>query len=133
MKAGDPIAALLDHFAGYRVPHGWFVHFYLLSVCLSGFWAYQIFNRGRLFQVLATNSGIEAAENSMLTDKVVLTWCLMLIQGLRRLLECVILAKRSPSQMWIGHWVLGLLFYAFMSVSVWIEGSRMFSCSGLPF
>lgn len=132
VTAGDPILAFLDHFAGYRVPHGWFIHFYLLSVCLSGVWAYQIWNRGQLFHILATNSGIEA-ENFVSTDKTALVWCFMLIQGLRRLFECVVFAKGSLSQMWIGHWLLGLLFYAFMSISVWIEGSRMLNSSNVPF
>src|SRR5262249_13927984 len=26
--------------------------------------------------------------------------------------------------MWIGHWILGLAFYACISVAIWVEGSR---------
>ena len=60
----------------------------------------------------------------MSTNKTALVWALMLIQGIRRLFECVVFAKRSSSQMWVGHWILGLVFYACMSVAVWVEGSR---------
>ena len=126
VTAGDPIATLLDRFASYRVPHGWFIHFYLLSTGLSALWAYRIWYRGLAFEFLAVNSGVQL-DNAMSTNQVALAWCLMLMQGLRRLVECVIFAKRSSSQMWIGHWILGLLFYAFMSVSVWIEGSGMYT------
>jgi len=124
MTANDPTAALLDHFASYRVPHGWFIHFYFLSVGLSILWAHQIWMRRPAFEFLAAHSGVKL-ENSMSANRAALGWCFMLVQGLRRLVECVLFAKRSSSQMWIGHWVLGLLFYAFMSISVWIEGSRM--------
>ena len=127
ITAGDPIAAILDHVAGYTVPHRWFIHFYALSVILSAFWAHQIWSQGLLFQFVALNASI-GPNDSMSADKVALVWTLMLIQGVRRLFECVVFAKRSSSQMWVGHWILGLAFYACMSVAVWIEGSRTSIC-----
>jgi len=123
VTVGNPIAVILDHLAGYTVPHRWFIHFYTLSAILSAFWAYQIWHQGFLFRFVATNTSIGPSD-SMSTDMTALVWALMLIQGVRRLFECIAFAKRSSSKMWIGHWILGLAFYACMSVAVWVEGSR---------
>lgn len=129
VTAGDPTASLLDRLASYRVPHGWFVHFYLLSVSLSAFWFYQICTQRQPFLFLARNSGVTVS-NSVSVYRSGCVYAFMLGQAVRRLLECIFFAKKSSSQMWIGHWVLGLLFYAAMSISVWIEGSRMLLVSG---
>ncbi|KAK8167572.1 3-oxo-5-alpha-steroid 4-dehydrogenase-domain-containing protein [Phyllosticta citribraziliensis] len=51
----------------------------------------------------------------------------MLAQGLRRLFESTCISKpssSSSSSMWVTHWLLGLFFYAAMSVAVWIEASQ---------
>lgn len=125
ITVSNPAAAILDHLASYTVPHRWFIHFYALSVILSTFWAYQIWKLGFLFRFVAANTSI-GPNDSMSTDKTALVWALMLIQGVRRLFECVVFAKRSSSKMWVGHWILGLAFYTCMSVAVWVEGSRTF-------
>ena len=59
----------------------------------------------------------------MSIDQIVLTWSLMSIQGVRRLLESSLLAKSSESKMWFVHWLLGIAFYLAVGISVWIEGA----------
>ena len=54
---------------------------------------------------------------------VFLAWALMAIQGTRRLYESVVIMKAGKSPMSSIHWVVGLAYYASMSVSVWVEGS----------
>lgn len=48
-------------------------------------------------------------------------WALMLLQGVRRLLESHAYTSSSTSTMSFAHWVLGLVFYLATSVAVWIE------------
>ena len=56
-------------------------------------------------------------------NQLALMWTLMAVQGLRRLVESILLGKPSASKMWFVHWILGVLFYAAMSIAVWIEGA----------
>lgn len=66
----------------------------------------------------------------MTFEQVKITWLLMLIQGCRRLYECLSLSKEdifsventSESKMFGGHWLMGIAFYIAMSISTWIEG-----------
>ncbi|KAK3070995.1 hypothetical protein LTR53_009478, partial [Teratosphaeriaceae sp. CCFEE 6253] len=58
----------------------------------------------------------------MSVQQVVVAWALLLVQGSRRLYECVAFARESGSEMWVGHWALGVLFYTGMGVGVWVEG-----------
>lgn len=62
----------------------------------------------------------------MTIEQVIVIWCLMVAQGSRRLYECLYVTKERPSSstMWIGHWLVGVAFYAAVSVSIWVEGSR---------
>jgi len=60
---------------------------------------------------------------AMPMERIIVTWVLMSAQGVRRLLESIILAKPSASKMWFVHWLLGILFYTAISVAVWIEGA----------
>ncbi|KAK4996194.1 hypothetical protein LTR66_004139 [Elasticomyces elasticus] len=46
----------------------------------------------------------------------------MLAQGSRRLYECIVLSKPSSSQMWVGHWLLGILFYLAINIATFMEG-----------
>ena len=55
-------------------------------------------------------------------DQILLCWSLMAIQGIRRLFESFVLSRPSQSTMWFGHWLLGILFYLAMGISIWIEG-----------
>jgi 3-oxo-5-alpha-steroid 4-dehydrogenase 3 len=66
----------------------------------------------------------------MTFEQVKITWLLLLVQGCRRLYESLSLSKEdifsvendSASQMWGGHWLVGLAFYFATSIAVWIEG-----------
>ncbi|KAK8115042.1 3-oxo-5-alpha-steroid 4-dehydrogenase [Apiospora kogelbergensis] len=105
-----------------NIPHSWFKHFYILSVCSSLFWAAQYLSNGVIITFLA-QAQAENLKTSMTTNQAVLTWLLMFMQGCRRLFECFAVLRPSASKMWIVHWVLGMAYYACMNVSVWIEAS----------
>lgn len=134
-----------------QVPHSWFWHFYLVSVACSAFWAWQFLGKGRVMGTLAemqraaapttlesrilaaaaadttTVQGREMVEAGLIKSelgRVFAAWVMMALQGCRRLYEsCFVIKSGSASSMWFVHWVLGLMFYAIMSISVWIEGS----------
>ena len=61
----------------------------------------------------------------MTLPQVRLAWLLMALQGARRLYESVAFAKPSQSRMHVSHWALGVLYYLFTTVAIWIEGARM--------
>jgi 3-oxo-5-alpha-steroid 4-dehydrogenase 3 len=113
-------AKLFNFVASLQVPHTWFMHYYLISVASSIFWAVQIFTQGRAFRYLASQS--HPPVSGMTINQVVLAWCFMTLQGMRRLYECIKLTKSSQSKMWVGLWLLGIAYYIFMGISVWIEG-----------
>ncbi|KPM37297.1 hypothetical protein AK830_g9267 [Neonectria ditissima] len=105
-----------------QVPHSWFLHFYVVSLSASVFWAWQFLQRGSLMTEMARMQD-RAVEPSMELVQVHLAWLLMALQGSRRLYESLIVSKTGTSPMWVVHWALGLVYYSTMSVSVWIEGS----------
>ncbi|TLD20359.1 hypothetical protein PspLS_08383 [Pyricularia sp. CBS 133598] len=107
-----------------QIPHSWFATFYAISLSGSGFWAYQFASQGEVLRVIASTqdaSRPEATGQSLVAVKV--AWALMALQGARRLFEQLFVLRPSTSKMWIIHWALGLSFYIFMSVAVWIQGS----------
>ncbi|KAF4121218.1 3-oxo-5-alpha-steroid 4-dehydrogenase 3 / polyprenol reductase [Geosmithia morbida] len=55
--------------------------------------------------------------------QVYLGWGLMALQGTRRLYESLVVTKAGSSPMSSIHWLVGLVFYADMGLSVWIQGS----------
>ena len=112
---------VLDSLNSFRVPHRFFLHFYVVSVISSLFWATQILMRGSILKALIENE--PTSENSMPMDRITLTWFLMTAQGIRRLVESGSLAKQSASKMSLAHWFLGIAFYLAMGVAVWIEGA----------
>lgn len=65
----------------------------------------------------------------MTLDQVTIAWALMLIQGLRRLYECLAFSRPSSAQMWIGHWAFGIWYYLSVNVALWVEGSRMLNAA----
>lgn len=117
------VTRLLDALASLQVPHAFFQHFYIVSLLSSGFWAFQILTKGGAFRALCDHAANANTAKSMTVDQVVLVWILMVIQGLRRLLECSLLGKPSASKMWFPHWVLGIAFYLSFGVALWIEGA----------
>ncbi|PVI02905.1 hypothetical protein DM02DRAFT_717087 [Periconia macrospinosa] len=92
----------LDYAASIQVPHNYFTHFYIVSVASSLFWGWhlQLWKAGGMLQM---------------------SWMLMLLQGTRRMLESQKYTSSSQSKMWVGHWVLGWLYYLCMNVALWVE------------
>ncbi|KAH7162429.1 hypothetical protein B0J13DRAFT_10287 [Dactylonectria estremocensis] len=105
-----------------QVPHAWFLHFYVLSVSCSAFWAWQYLQRGSLMNEMAKLQD-RAGTPSMELGQVYAAWLMMALQGSRRLYESLYVSKRGSSPMWIVHWALGLVYYTSMGISVWVEGS----------
>ncbi|KAF4333916.1 DFG10 [Fusarium beomiforme] len=105
-----------------QVPHSWFLHFYITSVSLSGFWAWQYIANGSVLRCIATWQG-RAGGSSMSLEQIYIAWLLMALQGSRRLHESLFVFKPGSSPMWLIHWALGIAFYAVISLAVWIEGS----------
>ena len=116
------VSRLLDALATLQVPHGLFVHFYIASVLSSGFWAVQLLTQGFAFRAVARHTNLKSLENSMSVDQVALTWALMTVQGVRRLLESIMFTKASSSHMWFAHWLLGITFYLAFGIALWVEG-----------
>ena len=105
-----------------EVPHSWFLHFYVLSVACSAFWAMQFLTRGRIMETVA-QAQLRGGETSMEIEQVYVAWTLMALQGTRRLYESMFVTRPGSSPMSSIHWALGLAYYATMGVSVWVEGS----------
>ena len=128
--AATGLNTLLDHLASYQVSHGYFLHFYVFSTICSIFWLWQLATGGSAFRFMAQSlddvQSSSSARNqpSMSSSQVYFCLMLMLLQGSRRLYECLALTKGSRSQMWIAHWLFGLSFYAAINIAVWIEGIR---------
>ncbi|KAL1297074.1 hypothetical protein AAFC00_004661 [Neodothiora populina] len=120
-KTNNAAVQLINTLATIRVPHSWFASFYVVSVACSILWASQMVLDASIVRTVA--AAAKQRSHSMSIEQVAVTWLLMLLQGTRRLYECMTLTKPSSSQMWIGHWAFGLWFYTTTSVAVWIEGS----------
>ena len=121
---------LLDFIATLQVPHGYFVHFYIVSIVSSIFWGYQIFTRGLILMAISPRPVSTGLKGSMSLHQVILTWALMSIHGGRRLWESITLAKPSASKMWFVHWLVGNAFYLGMGMAVWIEGAGQYPSKG---
>jgi len=109
--------SVLRNLADITVPKYWFWHYYLVSVSLSLFWVAQFAictrgNRNCLFSWLAALDG-----------RCCILWAMMAVQGGRRLYESVCVQKSSSAKMWIGHYVVGVVFYIAMSLTVFAEAS----------
>lgn len=113
--------AVLDKVARLRVPHSWFTSFYAVSVTSSLFWGAELLIKGPAFRALA--SCVPVTKAPMASSQVTVVWAMMLAQGSRRLYECLAFARPSQSQMWFGHWILGIAFYVGTGIAVWIEGA----------
>ncbi|KAF3064714.1 Polyprenol reductase [Daldinia childiae] len=111
-----------------KVPHSWFIHFYILSVSCSIFWAAQFLSHGNILEFIVKNQA-PSEISSMSINQVIIVWALMSLQGARRLYEYVAIVRSSSSKMWIIHWVLGIAYYFCTSISIWIHGSRSIQSS----
>lgn len=112
------MTALLDRITDIKVPHQWFIHFYIASVLSSAFWAHQILTRGHLYTFLASHT--PDSDDPLPAIRAVSCWLLLSIQGLRRLSECLT-QPRGSSSMWIGHYLIGFAFYLATGLAIWIE------------
>lgn len=120
-----PLRSFLKNLTEYgQVPHSWFLHFYITSVFLSGFWAWQYFTRGLVLRSIITWQD-RAGGSSMTLEQVFVAWLFMALQGSKRLYESLFVFKPGSSPMWFIHWALGLSYYIAISLAVWIEGSSM--------
>jgi 3-oxo-5-alpha-steroid 4-dehydrogenase 3 len=108
--------------ASFQVPHTWFTHYYIVSVASSIFWAFQLYTRGTAYHLMVSYS--KERSTSMTGNQIFLAWLMMTLQGTRRLYESATLSKPSQSKMWAGLWAIGIAYYVFMGMSVWIEGIR---------
>lgn len=115
----------LDLLANLQVPHNWFLHFYVVSLLSSIFWAYQALTGGFFFKLIAEKEKSASADPkpSMSTDQLTLLWTLMILQAVRRLWESIQTAKTSTSKMFLAHWLMGLTFYLCMGIAIWVEGA----------
>ncbi|CAJ2509873.1 Uu.00g057730.m01.CDS01 [Anthostomella pinea] len=111
-----------------KVPHSWFIHFYILSLSCSVFWAVQYVCHGTLLELIMRKQA-SSTTASMTLGQVVLVWFLMGLQGARRLFEYLAVLQPSSSRMWVVHWLLGNAFYLCTSMAVWVEGSSSISYS----
>ncbi|KAF2183136.1 hypothetical protein K469DRAFT_690247 [Zopfia rhizophila CBS 207.26] len=121
----------LDYLTTFTVPHNYFTHFYVLSVLCSVFWGYHLWSISRLSIMNTFNYFFDVGMSttdipSMTVGQTRLAWLLMLLQGVRRLLESCFFTSKSKSQMWIGHYILGLLFYLATNIAIWVEGVSNF-------
>lgn len=107
----------------FHVPHAWFSHFYVALLAFQAFWAAQYLSRGCVLATVAEREVEMGEGHGMRPEQVFLAWGMLTVQGARRLYECWFVMRPSASQMLGVHWVLSLLVYLAMSVSVWIGGS----------
>lgn len=121
----DLLNTCLDLLANLQVPHTWFLHFYVVSLLSSIFWAYQILTGGFFFKFIAAKerSASPDPKPSMSTDQLALVWSLMTLQTVRRLWESIQTANPSTSKMFLAHWLMGLIFYLYMGIAIWVEGA----------
>jgi len=111
-----------------QVPHSWFAAFYALSLACSAFWLGQYLGEAVALRTIASRQA-SSAEASMTLVQLAVVWGMMVLQAGRRIYEHATVIRPSNSTMWFVHWVLGLAFYLFVSVSVWVEGSGEFCSS----
>ncbi|KAK4114027.1 hypothetical protein N656DRAFT_565800 [Canariomyces notabilis] len=105
-----------------QVPHSWFNAFYVVSVASSVFWLVQYLTGGSIWRLIASSQAA-SGEPSATLEQVGVSWLMLFLQGARRVFEHAFILQSSKSTMWVVHWLLGLLFYLFIGVSIWVEGS----------
>ncbi|KAI1106312.1 hypothetical protein F4804DRAFT_52534 [Jackrogersella minutella] len=108
-----------------KIPHSWFIHFYILSISCSVFWADQFLRHGTIMELIVRNQA-SSERTSMTTNQIIIVWILMCLQGARRFYEYVAVIRPSSSKMWIIHWLLGMAFYFCTNISIWVEGSSRY-------
>lgn len=116
------ITRLLDPVLSVKVPHWYFLHYYIVSLASSLFWGYQLWSQGRSIQWLHALNSYREEKAGMSQHQVWLCWGLMLVQSSRRLLESLSVDTSTRATMPISIYLIGLLFYLVVNVALWIEG-----------
>ena len=119
----SPLNSILHGIASYQVPHSYFNHFYIISIISSLFWGIQIATHGSVLESILNSTRPSDQSLNQSIDRVYLAWFCLLAQGIRRYYETVYVSKASQSKMWVGHYLIGILYYAATGVSVWAEGA----------
>lgn len=127
------VSKFLDAAAEAKTPHSWFTHFYYVCFAFNVFWAWQVTTHGSAYQILShyitpaatvNGSGERAGVVGQTINQVVVVWLCYMIQVSRRIYECWYIQKPgATSQMWIGHYAMGIWFYLTMPIALWIEGT----------
>ena len=96
VRSSNAWLQILDIFAEVTIPKTWFCHFYTLCIlsCFASMTFYRQFE-----------------------TKSLLPWTLVLLQSTRRVTEELAWPSTNQSQMWAGHYIVGLLFYVCVSWS----------------
>lgn len=122
------LSKLLDTVATLRVPHNLFWTFYFFSTIMSLFWLVQAyFNKGSYYRTIADWT---APRTSYMTfEQLKFTWMLFSLKNAWRFNEYMAQPAShtktgKASRIWVGHWLLGILFYTLTNVAIWIEGVR---------
>lgn len=110
----------LDWLSELTIPHSWFASFYGISLLSSLFWVWQIATHGQVFMFLTQG----AEGTGTVRSRTLVAMGMLILQGVRRLYECLVISKSSKARMHIAHWVMGVMFYLLIGIAVWIEGSR---------
>jgi 3-oxo-5-alpha-steroid 4-dehydrogenase 3 / polyprenol reductase len=112
---------LLDSLAGLKVSHSRFSDFYSLSLVCLAFWTSRIYLRWTVSKV-SLASVLEMKQDCK-PIRLALSFLLLAIQSLRRLYECLRLSKpsKSSSTMWVGHYLIGLAFYFFVNIAIFVD------------
>lgn len=103
-----------------RVPKKWFIHFYIISILSTCFWTVELCFC-RLYNKCSWIAYFSDGKTQSLCE-VYISLLFMGLHGIRRFYECFAIQKHSDSQMWIGHYLLGLTYYLFCNISMWCEG-----------
>lgn len=114
---------VLDWLAELTVPHSWFSHFYVCSTMCSAFWIWT--------HTQDMEDALLKSDPTSITiwhARALLGLFLLQIQGLRRLYECLIVAKSSRSRMWFGHYFIGVAFYFVTNFAIWFEPGKSETC-----
>ncbi|CAK7269089.1 hypothetical protein SEPCBS57363_003427 [Sporothrix epigloea] len=120
-----------------QVPHSWFISFYVFYLVCSASWATQWWtwsqalpgSRGAdnlLGRIVARQQAadIGTAATSMHLAQVYVAFALEMLQTGRRSYEYLCVFRPSKAKMNVAHFLMGFLYYAIMSVAVWVEGSQ---------
>jgi 3-oxo-5-alpha-steroid 4-dehydrogenase 3 / polyprenol reductase len=105
--------------ANIAVPKVWFWHYYLISVSLS------IASGWQLVECSSNKSLCIVDWLGRVDGRILLVWGMMLVQGSRRLYESLFVIKASDAKMWIGHYLVGCVFYIMICLSIFADaGTR---------